>query len=46
LTLNVNKDNQKAIDFYRSQGFVEVYKEVIDIGNGFVMDDVVMELNF
>ena len=46
LTLNVNNDNQKAIDFYRSQGFVEVYKEVIDIGNGFVMDDVVMELNF
>ncbi len=46
LTLNVNKDNQKAIDFYRSQGFVEIYKEVIDIGNGYVMDDVVMELNF
>lgn len=44
LTLNVNKDNQKAIDFYRSQGFVEIYKEVIDIGNGYVMDDAVMEL--
>ena len=44
LTLNVNKDNQKAIDFYRSQGFVETYKEVIDIGNGYVMDDAVMEL--
>lgn len=44
LTLNVNKDNQKAIDFYGSQGFVETYKEVIDIGNGYVMDDAVMEL--
>lgn len=44
LTLNVNKDNQIAIDFYRSQGFVEIYKEVIDIGNGYVMDDAVMEL--
>jgi GNAT superfamily N-acetyltransferase len=44
LTLNVNQFNQKAIDFYRSQGFVEIYKEVIDIGNGYVMDDAVMEL--
>jgi hypothetical protein len=25
-------------------GFQEIYKEVIDIGNGYVMDDVVMEL--
>ncbi|MCU0401521.1 MAG: GNAT family N-acetyltransferase [Algoriphagus sp.] len=45
LLLNVNKYNQKAIDFYLRMGFVEIYKEVIDIGNGFVMDDVVMELN-
>ena len=44
LTLNVNQFNQKAIDFYTSQGFVEIYKEVIDIGNGYVMDDAVMEL--
>lgn len=44
LTLNVNKDNQKAIDFYKSQGFVETHKEIIDIGNGYVMDDAVMEL--
>lgn len=45
LLLNVNKYNQKAIDFYLRIGFQEIYKEVIDIGNGFVMDDVVMELN-
>lgn len=45
LLLNVNKYNQKAIDFYLKMGFQEIYKEVIDIGNGYVMDDVVMELN-
>lgn len=45
LLLNVNKYNQKAIDFYLKMDFQEIYKEVIDIGNGYVMDDVVMELN-
>ncbi|MFN3999799.1 N-acetyltransferase family protein [Algoriphagus sp.] len=44
LLLNVNKYNQKAIDFYLRVGFQEIYKEVIDIGNGYIMDDVVMEL--
>lgn len=43
LILNVNRFNQKAIDFYYKIGFTEAYREVIDIGNGFVMDDVVME---
>lgn len=42
LFLNVNKYN-KAIDFYKSQGFVVVLDEVIDIGHGYVMDDYVME---
>ena len=45
LLLNVNKHNQPAIDFYMRIGFVAIYKEVIDIGGGYVMDDVVMELN-
>lgn len=45
LLLNVNKYNQKAIDFYTRIGFNELYKEVIDIGNGYIMDDVVMELS-
>ncbi len=45
LLLNVNKFNQPAIDFYAYLGFEEAYREVIDIGNGYVMDDVVMELN-
>lgn len=44
LFLNVNKFNQGAIDFYARIGFYEAFKEVIDIGNGFIMDDVVMEL--
>ncbi len=44
LLLNVNKFNQPAIDFYAYLGFKEAYREVIDIGNGYVMDDVAMEL--
>ncbi|EKB50902.1 GNAT family N-acetyltransferase [Cecembia lonarensis] len=44
LFLNVNKYNQTAIDFYSKIGFYEDFREVIDIGNGFVMDDVVMEM--
>ena len=40
--LNVNKYN-KAIYFYTKLGFKKVKDEVIDIGNGYVMDDYVME---
>lgn len=42
--LNVNRHNHKAISFYLKIGFYEAYREVIDIGNGFVMDDIVMEM--
>ncbi len=45
LFLNVNKYNTGAIDFYRKLGFSEIRKEEIAIGNGFLMEDVVMELN-
>lgn len=42
LILTVNKNN-KAKNFYESQGF-KVYDEAIfDIGNGYVMDDYLME---
>ena len=41
--LNVNKYNN-AIHFYTKLGFVKVKDEVIDIGNGYVMDDYVMEV--
>ena len=45
LVLNVNKQNKKAIDFYRVLGFVTIRQEVNDIGSGYVMDDDVMELS-
>ncbi|WP_430401890.1 N-acetyltransferase family protein [Fluviicola sp.] len=41
LHLNVNKKN-KAYYFYQKLGFKIDHEEVIDIGNGFVMDDFVM----
>ncbi|KIA88903.1 hypothetical protein OA86_09050 [Kaistella jeonii] len=42
IILKVNKDNA-AKNFYESQGY-KVYEEgIFDIGNGFVMDDYLME---
>lgn len=41
--LNVNKYNS-ALYFYTKLGFSIVNDEVIDIGEGYVMDDYVMEL--
>jgi len=41
LSLNVNRFN-KAIDFYKRIGFEIVSHEDIDIGNGFLMQDYVM----
>ena len=41
--LNVNKYNN-AIHFYTKLGFTKVKDEIIDIGNGYVMDDYVMEI--
>lgn len=41
LHLNVNKNN-KAIGFYHKHGFITAGEEVIDIGNGYLMDDFVM----
>lgn len=43
LELNVNKNN-KAKDFYIKSGFKIKESVTIAIGNGFVMDDFVMEL--
>lgn len=45
LFLNVNKYN-KARFFYEKIGFQITKEEVIDIGNGYVMDDFVMEVVF
>ena len=41
--LNVNKNNVSAIAFYQKTGYLQIREEVIDIGNGFVMDDFVFE---
>ena len=42
LMLTVNKRNEKAISAYRKNGFAVRDSIVVDIGNGFVMDDYVM----
>jgi ribosomal protein S18 acetylase RimI-like enzyme len=42
LELNVNRFNS-AIAFYQKQGFEIIRTEDIDIGNGFFMNDYVME---
>jgi ribosomal protein S18 acetylase RimI-like enzyme len=41
--LQVNKRNVDAIAFYRKAGFTVREESIFDIGNGFVMDDYVME---
>lgn len=42
IILNVNKYNT-AQHIYQSQGFELIDEVVVDIGNGFVMDDFIME---
>lgn len=41
LHLNVNKQNN-AVGFYQKHGFAVDHEEVLDIGNGYVMDDYIM----
>ena len=41
--LTVNRNNHPAIGFYKRMGFITAYDQKKDIGNGFVMDDHVME---
>jgi len=43
VVLNVNKFNGKAIAMYERNGFTIREAVVVDIGQGFVMDDYVME---
>jgi diamine N-acetyltransferase len=45
LLLNVNRFN-KAIGFYENMGFSKIKEELVDIGNGYFMDDYVMEMKF
>lgn len=43
IILNVNKNNSKAIASYQRNGYRIIESVVNDIGNGFVMDDYVMQ---
>jgi diamine N-acetyltransferase len=45
LQLNVNRKN-KALQFYQKMGFTIISEEDIDIGNGFYMNDYVMEMTW
>lgn len=45
IQLTVNKRNSNSITFYKKVGFEIVDDVVTDIGNGFVMDDYVMEMH-
>ena len=42
IILNVNKNNP-AKQMYESQGFTTYKEDIFDIGNGYVMDDFLME---
>lgn len=42
LSLNVNRNNV-AVKFYETVGFATVGQENIDIGNGFLMEDYIMD---
>ena len=44
LELNVNREN-KAIGFYKKLGFTIIAEEDIPIGNGFFMNDYVMQIS-
>ena len=41
--LTVNRDNESSIAVYKRKGFRTLGEQVADIGNGFVMDDFIME---
>jgi diamine N-acetyltransferase len=45
LLLNVNRENS-AIGFYEKKGFKIIKTEDIDIGNGYFMNDFVMEMAY
>lgn len=41
--LTVNRYNDSTIAVYRNKGFTTIKEQAADIGNGFVMDDYIME---
>lgn len=42
IILNVNRFNE-AVNFYAKNGYVKVREEDIDIGNGYLMEDYIMQ---
>jgi GNAT superfamily N-acetyltransferase len=44
ITLQVNRRNIKAVNFYFKHGFVIDYADDFDIGHGYTMDDFFMKL--
>jgi len=44
--LTVNRNNNHAIEVYKHKGFVVTRTQIADIGNGFVMDDYILEKHF
>jgi len=45
VSLNVNKHNTDTIRFYEKSGFKKVGEGVFEIGNSYVMDDFIFELD-
>lgn len=43
LSLNVNRNNTKALEFYKKNGFEIVGEEDIQIGQGYLMEDYILE---
>lgn len=43
--LTVNKNNEKAIAFYERNGLKCIESKSFDIGNGYVMDDFIYQIN-
>ncbi len=41
--LNVNRQNSDSIKVYEKKGFKIIKEHITDVGNGFVMDDYLME---
>lgn len=43
--LTVNKENDNSISIYKHRGYEIVREQVADIGNGYFMDDYIMQKN-
>ena len=46
ISLTVNKNNTHSISAYEKNGYKKIEPIIIDIGNGFIMDDLLMKKEF